>query len=408
MNERVTVNKTGQDSGGAAVIDFDPFSPEVIENPFPWYEAIRQYGPIVKLKKYPVWAAFDFAEVDQILRDHEQYSSAGGVGISNFHKEKPWRTPSVILEADPPLHGRTRGVLNRVLSPKVLRSMQDMFAEQAEEFVERVVDMGSFDAVKDLAEPYPVKVFPDALGLPEQGRHHLFTYGNITFNAICDKNEIFKQAQEQGMESVQWVMNMCDRESLTPDGIGARIYDAYDKGELSEEEAPLLVRSFLSAGVDTTVTGIGNAIYAYSRFPDQWQYLLDNPGDIRRSFDEVLRWGGAVIQFFRTTTGDVEISDVHIPKDEKILVVFAAANRDPKKWESPDKLDLSRNVTGHVAFGVGIHGCVGQMVARMEAELIFSAFARRVKRFQLTGEPKIKINNALRGFETLPVKVVCH
>jgi 4-methoxybenzoate monooxygenase (O-demethylating) len=116
--------------------------------------------------------------------DWQTFCSSAGAGLSNFRKEPPWRPPSLLLEADPPLHTRTRGVLTRIPSAAALRQRRDAFAREAEELVERLVPRGSFDAVEDLAEPYPLKVFPDALGLSPEGRGTLLPYGNIAFNAF--------------------------------------------------------------------------------------------------------------------------------------------------------------------------------------------------------------------------------
>ena len=167
----------------------------------------------------------------------------------------------------------------------------------------------------------------------------------------------------------------------------------------------MLVRSFLSAGIDTTVYGLGNALYCFARHPEQWTILRENPKLIRGAFEEVLRFEAPVQTFFRTTTRNVEVGGVRMGDGEKVLLFLAAANRDPRRWDKPDTFDVTRRATGHMTFGTGIHGCVGQAIARLESEAILGALARRVASFELAGEPKLRLNNTLRGLDTLPLRV---
>ena len=153
------------------------------------------------------------------------------------------------------------------------------------------------------------------------------------------------------------------------------------------------------------MNGLGSAILAFATYPDQWQILLDDTSLVKAAFDEVLRWESPVQTFFRTTTRPVDIEGIEIPQDEKVLLFLASANRDPRRWEEPEKFDISRRPTGHVALGNGIHVCVGQMVARLEAEMMLGALAERVKRIEIVGEPKRKLNNTLRSLASLPVEV---
>ena len=168
----------------------------------------------------------------------------------------------------------------------------------------------------------------------------------------------------------------------------------------------MLVRSFLSAGIDTTVYGLGNALYCMARYPEQWRALRENPNLIRGAFEEVLRFEAPVQTFFRTTTRAVDVAGVGLGDGEKVLLFLAAANRDPRRWANPDTFDVTRRAAGHMTFGTGIHGCVGQAVARLETEAILTALARRVASFELTGEPERRLNNTLRGFDTMPLRVV--
>ncbi|HMA74609.1 MAG TPA: cytochrome P450 [Xanthobacteraceae bacterium] len=388
------------------VSSIDPFADDFLAAPYPFHAQLRDAGPVVWLERYGLWACARYAEVQAALSDWETFSSASGVGIDDFRRTRPWRPPSLILEADPPLHTRTRTIMNRALSAKPMAALRASFKEAAENLAGMLVARGSVDAVKDIAEAYPLSVFPDAIGLGSNGLENLLPYGAMVFNAFGPRNAHFDAAMAEATKVIAYINSQCAREALSPDGIGATIWAAVDTGEIIAEEAPLLVRSLLSAGLDTTVVGIGNALYAFASNPAQWQALRENPALARPGFDEVLRWESPVQTFFRTTTKPVNIGDVAIPADAKILLFLASANRDPRKWNDPEHFDITRRTTGHVAFGAGIHLCVGQMLARLEAEMIITALASRAARIDIIGEPRRKLNNSLRQFASLPIELI--
>jgi 4-methoxybenzoate monooxygenase (O-demethylating) len=220
------------------------------------------------------------------------------------------------------------------------------------------------------------------------------------------ENQIFRASVIESDRVVKQLFAQCEREALLPGGFGAQIYQATDEGRISRQQAPALVRSILSAGFDTTVAGLGNAVYAFATNPEQWRLLRSDPALLRCAFDEVIRWEAPVQTFFRTTSRECEIEGRPIGRDEKVLLFLGSANRDPRQWQDADRLDLRRRSTGNVGFGSGIHVCAGMMIARLEAELVFAAFAKRVGRFEIVGEPVRRRNNTLRSFASLPVRVV--
>src|ERR1700738_3566228 len=388
------------------VSTIDPFSHQFLRDPYPQHASLREAGPVVWLEQYGIWAMARHQEVRDALSDWQTYCSSAGVGLSDFRKEPPWRPPSIILEADPPLHTRTRAVLTRILSPAAIKILRDTFEREAEALIAQLVEQREFDGVADLAEAYPLKVFPDAVGISEEGRENLLPYGTMVFNSFGPRNDLFNKAMANAGPVRDWIMSKCSRAALAPDGLGMQIFEAVDAGELVEDEAGMLVRSFLSAGIDTTVYGLGNALYCFARYPEQWTVLRENPNLIRGAFEEVLRFEAPVQTFFRTTTKDVEVAGVRLGDGEKVLLFLAAANRDPRRWDKPDTFDVRRRATGHMTFGTGIHGCVGQAVARLESEAIFGALARRVASFELTGKREVRLDNRLRGFDTLPLRIV--
>ena len=385
--------------------DLDPFAAEFLEDPYPHHMALREAGPVVWIEKYDLVAMARYQEVRAALADWKTYCSSRGVGLTDFATEEPWRPPSIILEADPPLHTRTRGVLMKVLSKPALERLSDGFNKTADDLVAGLVEQDEIDAVHDLAEAYPLSVFPDAMGLTKEGRENLLPYGNMAFNAFGPRNDLFEEAFANAQPVVQWIAAQCQRDALEPGGIGDQVYRAADEGTVTEEEAGLLVRSLLTAGLDTTIFGISAALYCLACFPDQWQMLRENPKLLRGAFDESLRYVSPIQTFMRTTTRRVEIEGIEIAEGQKILLFLASANRDPRQWDEPDRFDIRRKSLRHVAFGHGIHVCVGQMLARLEAHALLTALVKRVERIELARQPVWRLNNTLHGADRMPIRL---
>jgi cytochrome P450 len=388
---------------GYPELDIDPFSTEFLTSPYSFHEQLRDVGPVVWLSRYGIWGMARYEQVSAALNDWQTYCSRHGAGLANFNQEKPWRPPSIILEADPPLHTRTRGVLTRVLSRSALEKLRAGFEQEGERLIEGLLLSGHFDAVKQLAEAFPFSVFPDAVGLVREGRENLLPYGNMAFNAFGPHNQLLEDSMARAAPVIAWIAAQCQRGALSTDGFGAQIYAEADAGHITHEEAALLVRSLLTAGLDTTIFGISNALHCFANNPEQWQCLRENPSLTRPAFEEVIRYASPVQTFFRTTTKAVEVAGVRLDEGQKVLLFLAAANRDPRKWQDPDKFDIRRKTLGHVGFGYGIHACVGQMVARLEAENLLKVLARKVEAIEITGEPTWRLNNTIRGLDTLPL-----
>lgn len=389
------------------VLDIDPYAPDHLIDPYPMHERMREAGPVVRLSPYPsLVACARHDEVRAVLNDHATFISGAGVGLTNFNKEAPFRPKSLILEADPPLHTQTRTVLSRILSPKTVMQIRDQFAQAAEALVERCVARGEIDGIRDLAQVYPLKVFPDAVGLEADGRENLLLYGDMIFNSMGPRNELLARSTERVVPVTEWIMTHCERGHLRPGGFGDQIYQAADAGEISHEQAPMLVRSFLSAGVDTTINGLGNALFALAHHPAEYARLHADPQLARPAFEEALRWESTAQTFFRTAARDCEIAGIPVEADTKVLCMLASANRDPRKWPDPDRYDIARRPTGHMAFGSGIHGCVGQAIARLEGEVVLQALARRVRAIEATGLHTRRLNNTLRALDTLPLRLI--
>lgn len=389
---------------GVPVWDVDPYDEAILAAPTAFHAELRARGPFAYIPKYAILACGRFDEVKEVFGDHERFVSSRGVGLVDFEQADPWRPPSIILEADPPEHTRVRRILSRALSPKVMRESANMFAATAKTMVAEVLAKGSFDAVSDLAERYPTTVFPQIVGLKEITPSALLDYGAMVFDSVGPDNAVRRRSLENAASVVPKIMAQCQRENLASGGIGLSIYAHADNGEISEEEAALLVRSLLSAGVDTTVTGIGNLLFCLANNPDQWAALKADPKLARPAFEEVLRFTAPVQSFYRTAARDTEVSGIPIKEGTKIYCGLGAANRDSDHFPNADRFDISRSVQGHLGMGVGIHGCVGQNLARAEVAAVLAEIIAQVNDIMPDGDAIWRPGNSIRALSSLPIK----
>lgn len=384
--------------------DIDPYAPAHLLDPYPLHHELRELGPVVWLSRWGTFMAPRHAECHAIVADHKTYSSAGGVGLTNFNKEKPWRQPSLLLEADQPVHTPRRAIVGRILSAPNLRGFKSTFEIEANTLIDTLLEKGEVEAFTEVAQAFVLKVFPDAVGITPHDRINLMTYGGMVFNAFGPINDVCEASMMDAGPVSTWIIEQCKHENLEPGKLGDQVYQAVSGGAITLDEALILVRSFLSAGVDTTVDAVGNALWSFATHPAEWAKVKANPAIVRTAFEEVLRYESPFQSFFRTTSRDVELAGVTIPGNEKILLSIGSANRDPRKWDKPDAFDVSRSTLGHVGFGHGIHACIGQMISRLENEVLLTELARRKIDFELVGEPRRKVHNTLRGFNHLPLR----
>jgi cytochrome P450 len=386
--------------------DLDPFGDDFLADPYPGHEELREAGPVVWLRRYRVYAMARFADVDAALRDPDTFCSSRGVGLTDFATEENWRPPSLLLEADPPEHTGAREAVTAVLTTKAVQAMRASFAQDAAAIIDPLVQAGTFDGVAELAEAFPLKVFPDQVGIPERGREHLLPYGNLAFNAFGPRNRHFERAMAGAAGAQEWITAQTTEVALLAGGLGVQIHASGRERGFGEHERGLLVRSLLTAGVDTTVHGIGNALWCLAEHPDQWAALHADPGLAAAAFEETLRFEAPVQTFFRTTTRPVEVGDCGLPEGAKVLLFLAAANRDPRRFDEPDRFDIRRRKGRHVGFGAGIHTCVGRRLAQLEGEVVLRALAERVEEIAIDGPVQRQLNNTLRGLDRLPLRVV--
>jgi cytochrome P450 len=381
--------------------DLDLFSREVIADPQRWDAELRELGPVVHMTAYDdLWVSGRHAPIHEMYRDPETFSSTQPA----FAKAGP----SILLSEDPPEHTRVRAVIQRALSPRVMKEMASTFEREAHALVDRLLAGGGpveVDGHVDLAKRYVLKVFPDVLGLGEEGRENLIEFGHAQFNAFGPENEIYRESIEEAREVFAWIAAHTKREAIAPGGLADEMYLAADRGELTSEEAELLVRTLYAAGADTTIFALGNILRAFVAFPEQWDALRADPSLARGAFEEGVRYDNPARYTRRRTTRPVELDGVPLPADAKILILHGPAGRDPRRWEDPLRFDITRRASGHLGFGFGIHACVGQALSRLEGASLLGALAARVERIELAGTPRTIVNMAVHGHESLPLRL---
>lgn len=381
----------------------DLFDAAAVRNACAVDDALRETAPVVKLARENITMLARYDHVAEGLRDWKTFSSTS----------RPWHDPNsvrpeILLTDDPPRHTAVRAVIADALSPRALARMAEAFRVDADALLNRVKQKSGavIDAVAEITQPFVYKVLPDLLGIPLEGREHMYAFGHMVWATLGPMNALFHEAMKDTEPVIEWVTRCCRRESLTADGLGMQMYRAADRGEITPDEANLLVGILLSAAADTTVMTLATAIRAFSLFPEQYALVRGDRSLVRAAFEESLRWDSPSRMAGRIATRDVEIEGVTIPKGERCGLMFAAANRDPRKWPAPNRFDVTRDNRLHLGWGYGVHACVGRVLAGLEADALLGAVAEHIDRFEPAGEPEPWMTTIGHGPARLPVRFV--
>lgn len=380
----------------------DIFTPDAVRNAREVDDALREFAPVVRL-----------ADGTHMLGRHEHVSK-GLLDWQAFSStSRPWHDPNsprpeILLTDDPPRHTQVRKVIQDALSPRALEKTRPVFEAAAQEFVDelRAREGEAVDAVGEITQAYIFRVLPDVLGLPQEGRHHMHGFSQMVWATMGPPGELFDEAMSHDYSAViEWLGTACDREAIDPDGIGAEIFRAADRGQVTMDEAKLLLQTVLSAGADTTYLTMANAIRAWALFPGEYAKLRANPKLLRNAFDESLRWDSPSRMAGRITTREVEVEDYVIPAGTRCGLMFAAANRDPRFWDAPDEYRIERDTKHSLGWGYGVHGCVGRMLAQTEAQALLGTIVREVEGFEIAGEYEPWMTTVGHGPMKQPVRL---
>jgi 4-methoxybenzoate monooxygenase (O-demethylating) len=385
--------------------EWDPWTIKNLVDPYPMHQALREAAPIVWLPKYNMYAVGRHAECKTVLSDYSRFMTSAGTSMQDIRKPGIYRIPSRLQEVDPPLHTQIRAVVTRLMSPLIIRKMREFFETQAQKVADEVLAKGDFEAVNDVTEPYVISAFPAAVGVKLE-RKAALAIAEMRFNQSCPHNEIYHKAMKEAEPFLEWYEEACQRRNVVPGSIADLLFQAEEAGELDEGVAGNIVRTFVGGGVDSTISAIGHALCNLARNPDQFALVKADLKKVRPAFEEAIRMDMPFQYTWRTTTRDTHLGDYRLASDTKVTVLIGSANRDPRRWEDPDRYDISRETVGnYLGFGVADHNCVGQMIARLEADAILTALIRGAKTMELTAEPTYRPINQMRMLGRLHLRM---
>lgn len=381
--------------------DIDIWSDEVISDPFPVYQMLRDLGPAVWLDRYDCWAVVRHKELRAALLDAEVFTSSAGIGM-NADANK--NSEGVMIFSDDPDHARLRRVFNRPLLPGALAAMKDRLAALAEERVDALVAKGQFDAISELAQFLPLTIVTDLVGLTDEGKTNMLRWAGGLFDALGPEgNPRTVTGIEVAVEAFTYLHTL-PRDALDPHGWAAGLFRAADEGLLSHDEARKMMMDYTGPALDTTINGLGNALSLFAHHPVQWTLLRSDPALINRAIEEALRLESPVRTFGRRLMRDYDMSGVQMYAGDWAMMLYASGNRDERRYAEPNKFDINRDARDHIAFGYGMHLCAGMHLAKLEIRTMLEALLRRVEAFHLVEETLV-MHNLIRGRERLILQV---
>ncbi len=385
----------------AVEVDVDLWSDANLRDPFPLFAELRALAPIVRLARHDAYAVTRYHEIRSVLQDWEAFSSAKGVGMSPLINARAGRG---VISSDPPIHDSRRRVLNGQLLPAALKPHEDFIETRAVEFADQAVESRDLEVVADLAVPFSVSLVCDLVGLPEEGRDRLLPWARLGFDSWGPPGARAEAAAGGYQCLVDYSNTVSVPEHLEPGRWGAGIYEAVDRGELEPEAIHGVVFAYLQAGMDTTVNAIGSALYLFAQHPDQWDQVRRDPEFIPSAINEVLRYYSPLQRYTRVATHDIEVGGVSVPADSRVVVLIGAGNRDERRFDDPDRFDVTRNPIDQLSFGRGLHHCVGAGLARLELGGLLARFAERVERFEIR-DHEWGINSTMQGLSHLDLTI---
>ena len=391
---------------------FNPLLPEFHADPYPFYRRLREEDPVHQ-SPLGIWVLTRYDDALMVLRDPR----FGREGIAELQEARlgagsvrPANTRDMLFR-DPPDHTRLRALVSRAFTPRVVEAMRPHIQEIVDGLLDRVEGARGMDVIEELAYPLPVTVICEMLGVPTADQD-VFKQWSADIARSLDAailpagSEVITRGQEAGDAIRDYFRSLIAGRRKQPrqDLLSALIAAEEQGDKLSEPELVATCVLLLIAGHETTVNLIGNGVLALLRHPAELRALADDPALIQTGVEELLRFDGPVQRTGRMTNADVEIGGRPIPKGSIVAAVIGAANRDPAHFPDPDRLDVARRENRHIAFGFGIHFCLGAPLARIEGQVAIGTLLRRWRTLKLVSDtPEWRESSVLRGLKTLPV-----
>jgi cytochrome P450 len=382
--------------------DLDMFGDEVLSDPYRFYRTLRDIGPAVRLDRYDgVLAITRYDDVKRIALDWQSFTSKKGVSFNRHRNEV---AANSVLMSDPPEHKHLRGIILEWLSAKRVRQFRDEIEGRAEALVDELVARGSFDAVTDLAEALPALVVGEMVGLPRELRNRLLEWGEANFDSAGPDNERTRRSAEVA-DSVYELLPNVTKADVSPSSVSYELLTSVEEGRMTLSDAMRVMVNLSVPSIDTTISGIATAVHQLGLAPEQWRELRENPALVPQACEEALRFEAPAQVFGRVATVDYPVgNDAIITAGSRVALYYGSANRDERHYSHPDRFDLHRDASDHLAFGHGLHHCVGAPLARIEITAAVAALVKRVRTFEV-GAPKRRLNNVTRRLASLPMSV---
>lgn len=375
------------------------YSPAAIADPYPVYAELRSLGPVVRLKRHRAFALTRYEDCKQTLLNDDTFLSGRGVGLNPVANRMSRGTT---LNSDGEDHASRRKLVAHRLTPRALRSMSETIELAADRVAADAVARGVVDGV-DLARTLPLQVVPDLVGWPKDERDQLLAWAAATFNVLGPLNSTSLRSAPASLAMWRFAKRIARTGNVLEGSMGDEVIAAASAGHIATSDASALMIDYLAPSLDTTISAISSALYLFAQHPDQWDAVRADRTLIPNAVNEVVRYESPLRAFSRLAATDTKIAGTEIRRGERVVVLYASANRDEDAWEDADTFDVHRDATRQLGFGHGTHGCAGQGLARLETQAMLNALADRVHRIRLTGTPIWGRNNIIRGLATLPL-----
>jgi cytochrome P450 len=390
---------------------FNPMDPEFVADPYQTYHRLRATDP-VHHSPLGFWVLTRYEDVVAVLRDPRLAKEAiASVVAARFGVEVPVGMRLSMLDRDPPDHTRLRGLVSKAFTPRVVEALRPHIQQIVDGLLERVERAGSMDLIEEFAYPLPVVVICEMLGVPVED-HERFKGWSLEIARSLDlilqppDSDLARRSVEARHALTDYFRGLIAERRASPraDMLSALIAAEEAGDRLSEQELMATCILLLVAGHETTVNLIGNGTLALLRHPDELRRLRENPLLIGSAVEELLRYDGPVQRTARIPSAAVTIGGRTIEAGEMVMPFIGAADRDPAHFPDPDRLDIARSDNRHIAFGLGIHFCLGAPLARLEGQIAINTLVRRLPKLALaTDRPEYRQSLTLRGLKTLPV-----
>lgn len=383
-------------------VRYDPFSYEIHENPYPVYKQLRDEAPAYFDEEHGFWALSRYDDVRTALLDHATYCSGQGFTLEDIGD---FALP-MLLGMDPPDHTRLRSTINRALTPRRVSSLEQPVRELARDLLGRMATRGQGDIIADFAAILPMAVISRMLGVPsaDQGRLRSLS------DAMLHRDDSVKGVPESGKQAAAEIYAyfeglLAARGADDAEDLLSLLLAAEQRGEISHVEILGFCFLLIIAGNETTTKLIGNMIYELDRHPDQRERLLRDPMLVPNAVEEVLRYASSTHMMARTLTRDVELHGRRMENGRKVAIILASANRDERRWPEPDVFDVGRDTAEHLAFGFGIHHCIGAALARLEGRVALAELLAHMPDFRVEREGLERAHSGnVIGFTKVPVR----